>query len=217
MTTLAALLNPEKALIFRITHRENLPHLLEHGIHCRNSQQVNPQFVEIGNPSIIDRRKTIAVGVPPGGKLADYVPFYFTPCTPMLYNILTGHNGLRKRTRSEIVILVSSLDRLEQTDIDYVISDRNASLATASLSAGRGALHELPWDAWRAKDFKRDPDDPAKMERYQAETLVHKILPPVALGGIITYDRVTQATVAEAVATAQLATPVRVHSSWYPG
>lgn len=115
------------------------------------------------------------------------------------------------------MILVSSLDQLGKAGIRYVISDRNATLAAANLSVWRGALGGLPWEAWRAEDFKRDPDDPAKMERYQAETLVHKILPPVALGGIITYDRATHATVAAAVATAQLATPVRVHSSWYPG
>jgi len=95
-TPLADLLNPEKALIFRITHRDNVPHLLEHGVHCRNSPQVNPNFVDIDNPSIIDRRKTHEVGVPRGGTLADYVTFYYTPCTPMLYNIGTGYNGLQK-------------------------------------------------------------------------------------------------------------------------
>jgi len=217
VTLLADILNPQKALIFRITHRDNLPHLLEHGIHCRNSKHVNPNFVEIGNPSIIGRRQLRAVDVPPGGTLADYVPFYFTPCTPMLYNILTGYNGLQKRTRSEIVILVSSLDRLEQAGIHFVVADRNATLATANLGSGRGALGSLPWDAWRAQDFKRDPEDPAKMERYQAEALVHQILPPSALGGIITYDRATQLSVTETVASAQSTTPVRVHSSWYPG
>ena len=35
----------------------------------------------------------------------------------MLYNIVTGHNGLTLRTRSEIVVLVTSLDQLETTDL----------------------------------------------------------------------------------------------------
>lgn len=29
-------LNPEKALIFRIVHRDNLPWILDHGLHCRS-------------------------------------------------------------------------------------------------------------------------------------------------------------------------------------
>lgn len=30
-------LNPEKALIWRIVHRDNMPWILKHGLHCGNS------------------------------------------------------------------------------------------------------------------------------------------------------------------------------------
>lgn len=30
-------LNPEKALIWRIVHRDNLPWILDNGLHCANS------------------------------------------------------------------------------------------------------------------------------------------------------------------------------------
>ena len=46
-------LNPEKALIFRITHIANVPWLLDHGLHCRNSAEFDPDFRNIGNPDLI--------------------------------------------------------------------------------------------------------------------------------------------------------------------
>ena len=50
-------LNPEKALIFRITHIDNVPWLLDHGLHCRNGGLTDPSFRSIGNPELIDKRR----------------------------------------------------------------------------------------------------------------------------------------------------------------
>lgn len=87
-------LSPEKALIFRITHIANVPWILENGLYCRSAAEQDPRFVEIGNPDLIDKRKHRVVPAPPGGTLSDYVPFYFTPYSPMLYNIKTGWRGI---------------------------------------------------------------------------------------------------------------------------
>ncbi len=92
------LLNPEKALIFRITHRVNLTGILANGLYCRNSSRIDPNFVSIGNPDLIINRHNHPVPVPPGGTLSDYIPFYFTPLSMMLYNINTGFRGVRKRS-----------------------------------------------------------------------------------------------------------------------
>lgn len=134
----------------------------------------------------------------------------------MLYNIVTGHNGVTLRMRSEIVVLVTSLDRLEQLGLPYLIADRNAVLVSATLTAGRVGLAGLRWDNWQRSDFKRDESDPAKHEQYQAEALVYGSLPAGALLGIVTYDAGTQATVKQAVSNAGLAIPVNARASWYP-
>ena len=83
-------LSAERALIFRITHVDNLDWILRHGLRCRSDTLADPKFVDIGRHEIINRRVTKAVGAPPGGTLSNYVPFYFTPRTPMLLNIKTG-------------------------------------------------------------------------------------------------------------------------------
>ncbi|CAN5547668.1 DUF4433 domain-containing protein [soil metagenome] len=214
--TFSDLLTPEKAFIFRITHRENVPFLLHNGVHCRASSSVDPNFVEIGHPEIIGRRTVRLVDAEPGGVLSDYIPFYFTPCSPMLYNVVTGWKGLKQRSRAEIVVLVSSLTRLDEIGRPYVVADRNATLAHATLRSGRELLGSLPWDAWKARDFKHDPDKPDKVERYQAETLVHHFLPVTGLMGIITYDGTMQSMIEQAVAAAGLSIPVHVRSHWYP-
>jgi len=91
-------LTPELGLLFRITHVANLPWLLVNGLHCANGPVQDPNFVAIGNPDLIDKRTKRPVPIAPKGTLADYVPFYFTPKSPMLFNIKTGYNGIAKRS-----------------------------------------------------------------------------------------------------------------------
>lgn len=213
--SLADIISPEQALIFRITHVRNVPFLLANGVHCRSSANVDPEFVEIGNSGIISKRKSRPIEIPPGGTLSDFVPFYFTPKSPMLYNILTGYGGLSRKAAGEIVILLSSLDKLEELQLPYLIADRNATLAHATLSSGRAALPSLRWKNWQTVDFKRDQNDLGKMEQYQAEVLVHACLPTAALHAIIAHDSSTQAVVAQAVSDAGLTIPARVRSNWY--
>src|SRR5680860_1102219 len=110
-------LNPQKALIFRIVHRETLRWILDNGLHCRNSDVIDPRYVGIGNPELIDKRSHRLVPCQPGGTLSDYIPFYFTPFSPMMLNIKTGYGGIQKRQNGEIVILVSSLHRLTEENI----------------------------------------------------------------------------------------------------
>jgi hypothetical protein len=78
-------------------------------------------------------------------------------------------------------------------------------------------LSDLPWDLWRERDFKRDEEDLGKLDRYQAEVLVHKSLPVSALRAIITADSATQAKVRQLVTASGQSVETRVRSYWYPG
>src|SRR5690606_1464060 len=95
-------------LLFRITHIANLPWLLANGLHSANGIAADPDFVPIGSPDLIGKRARRMVPIPPGGALSDYIPFYFTPKSPMLLNIKTGYNGITQRPNRDIAILVSS-------------------------------------------------------------------------------------------------------------
>ena len=126
-------LNPQKALIFRATHRDNLPWILEHGLHAQNGDLSDPNFQNIGNRELIARRTTRSVPIAPEGTLSDYIPFYFTPWSMMLYNIYTGHNVTRV-PNEEIVFLISSLRRIAELSIPFVFTDQHAFLRTTSFS-----------------------------------------------------------------------------------
>ena len=190
-------LTPQLALIFRLTHVSNLPWVVTNGLHCRASEVQDPDFVEIGNRDLIQRRPAMLVPIAPYGTLGDYVPFYFTPCSPMLLNIRTGRNNVTRRPPSELVFLVASLRSLAVHRVPFVFSDRHAFLKIATFSTSLADLDGLGWRYWQQRDFHRDPDDPEKFERYQAEALVHHHLPvermdAIACSGESEQERVAQ-------------------------
>ena len=48
-------LNPDKALIFRIVHRSNIPWILDNGMYCRNADIQAPDYQTIGNHELIEK------------------------------------------------------------------------------------------------------------------------------------------------------------------
>lgn len=209
-------LNPDDARIFRITHRENVPWILANGLHCRNSDVHDLNFVPIGHPELIERRRHRIVPILPGGMLGDYISFYFTPWSPMLYNIRTGYGGVIKRTNPEIVILVSSLPTIAQHAIPFVFTNSHAYMSeTDFFSRLEDLPQQIDWPLLRSRDFRRDPDDPSKLGRYQAEALVHRHVPVEALLGIACYDPETAGAVSEAVAATDLTLQVKAVPQWY--
>ena len=210
------ILTVERRLIFRITHVDNLSWILANGLHCRNAQILDPNFVEIGRPEIITLRKPRAVNTPPGGTLGDYVPFYFTPRSPMLMNIRTGWDGLTKRPMRDIAILFTSHRRLRESGIPFVFSDRNSTLATAKFHEDEDtALNQLSWPLWRASDFKRDNARPDKIERYMAESLVYQQVPINALEGIALHTEARKTEVGALVANAGANIQTYLKQGWY--
>ena len=187
-----AWLSRENAYIFRISHIRNVRWIFEHGLQCCNSGTRDPDFVIIGQPDIIQLRGDRIVPVPPGGSLSDYVPFYFTPFSPMAYKIKTGH-GLSAVPSQDLVILVASLRRLVQDKIKSVFTDRHALLETAEYFTSLDDLDRIDWNGLRSKDFSNDVNDPEKTERYQAEALIYRQLPVDSLEAVICYDEQPEA------------------------
>jgi len=208
-------LNAEKALLWRIVHRDNLPWILDHGLHCAHSGQLDPNYVEIGNHRLIGHRTSRSVPIAPGGTLADYVPFYFTPFSPMLLNIHTGQNEVARRSNEQIVILVSSIPLLRERGLPFVFTDRHAYLQTARFYNDTADLDVIDWNLLQHRDFRRDPDDPAKMERYQAEALVYRHVPLGALRGIMCYNQPVMQTIQTELNTRGLDLRVYDRPRWY--
>lgn len=211
----ADLINREKALIFRITHRANVPFIIANGIHSATSPVRDPTFQAIGNAELIGRRQNRALPPIHGGMLSDYVPFYFTPFSPMMYNIHTGYGGITKQRNEDIVILVSSIRRLINSGVPFVFSDRHAYLLTARFSHDPADLDWIDWQMLAASDFRRDPNDPSKFERYEAEALVRTHVPINALIGIACYNDAVTQMISAGLMAAGTAVQVRARPRWY--
>jgi hypothetical protein len=176
-------LTQTNAYIFRIVHVGNMPNVIARGCHCRNEAKGN--YTEMGNLDLINKRNDRVVPCGPGGTLSDYVPFYFTPFTPMLLNIKTGF-GVTQQPMDEIVILVSSIPRLIKIGRSFVFTDRHAYLKAAKFSTDVKDLDWIIWSALQARNFKKDDAD--RFEKYQAEALVHKHVSIDDFLAVVCYD-----------------------------
>lgn len=208
-------ISQENALIFRITHIDNVPWLLRNGIHCRNSSEQDPDFREIGNADLIQKRRTRHVPISPGGTLSDYVPFYFTNHSPMLYNIKTGHNGMKMTPMADIVMLVSSLHEVAKAGLPFVFTNQHAYPAAAQYYSDLQDLNAIDWKIIIARNFSRDVNDPGKIERYMAEALVHRHVPVSTLLGIACYGPDPEKRVRGMIDIAGVSLKTAVRSDWY--
>lgn len=208
-------LDPDKALIFRIVHADNLPWMVEHGLQCRNTPDPNPGHVGIGNEEIIGARRQRQVPVPPGGPYGDFVPFYFTPYSIMMLNIKSGY-GVPRRDNDEILICVASLHDLHAQGRQFVFTNQHGCSAGLEFSNDLAQLGTLvDWPLLQSRNFKKDPDDPGKLLRYQAEAMVHGDIPLDCLRGIVCHSEVVLACLRAIVSPTHPNLPLKALPGWY--
>lgn len=208
-------LNPTRALIFRIVHVEGVPWILRHGMHCRSSLDQDPNYVNIGSADLIDRRSRHPVPCPPGGMLSDYVPFYFTPFSIMMYNIHTGYGGITRCANEDIVIFVSSLRRVHEMGLPFLFTDQHAYAAGTEFFHDLTELSRIDWALLQSRNFRTDDSDPGKQLRYQAEALIHRHVPLAALSGIGVHNDAVRQRIESWVAAAGANLTVKTLPSWY--
>ena len=133
----------------------------------------------------------------------------------MLLNIRTGYGGIRKRDNEEIVILVSSLYKLKEKNVPFVFTDRHAYVTAAQFYSDTAMLDQIDWPLLQARDFKRDPDDFSKVERYQAEALVYKHLPVEGLVGMVCHSNVVASSLKVHLERRALNVQIAIKPKWY--
>lgn len=207
-------LTQEDGLIFRIQHRENVCWILDHGMHASNGAKSDPNYRSIGNDDLIEKRLRRVVSEPPGGTLSDYVPFYFTPFSIMMLNITTGFR-VRQVPKEEIVIFVSSLPHVAAQRIPFIFTNQHAHPVAAQYFTELRHLDQIDWPLLRSRDFKHDPDDPGKKERYQAEALIWKHVPLKALQGVCCYTTTVEKDIKAEIERRSVSLKVGVQKSWY--
>lgn len=171
-----------------MTHIENIPHILQNGITHTTSEYANPDFVPIGDGSLITTRNNFILNN--GTRLGEYIPFYFGVRTPMLYVVQNGFNMVAPTSAENIVYCVSSVQKIIDLQLDFVFTDGHAVDGFSSqytVADIQNIDTILDKNAINAKYWK-DENDLDKKRRKEAEFLVLGDISLHAILGYITYN-----------------------------
>lgn len=171
-----------------MVHIENIPHVLTYGFVHKDSPNANPNYIPIGDQSVIDVRKTKCLQG--GGVIDAYIPFYFGPRSPMLYVIQHGYNGVKQYEPEDLVYCVVNIRDLIESNVDCIFTDGHAlnfltntyqkeSLTRINEIISFSDVYTRYWIDEGDRDLKR---------RKEAELLIKDELGPHFLKGFIVYD-----------------------------
>ena len=192
-----------------MTHIDNLPIILKDGMYAPNVKMY-PEYINIGDVSLIEQRGVFYVPVPPGGVLADYVPFYFGGHSPMLLNIKTGHRGVQRREQRDIVFLCTHIDIVTKACSEFCFTDGHAKDRMTAFFNNLVDLDKVDWTVVEEQYWYSAEDKPDRMRRKQAEFLVKTHVPISCLSGIIVLDEAAKQKVEQAMDEAGINLPIFV-------
>ena len=174
--------------LFRMTHVENIPHILIYGITHRNSSNANPNYKPIGDHSLIRTRDEFII--PDGRRLGDFIPFYFGPRTPMLYVIQNGFNGVTKTDPHDVVYCVSNIAKIVQTGNEIIFTNGHPIVGLTEFFDWEsiGTIDQLVNQNDVKADFWKPEEDLDLKRRKEAEFLVLGDLPLEVINGYIVYS-----------------------------
>ncbi|MBX3244876.1 MAG: DUF4433 domain-containing protein [Acidobacteria bacterium] len=177
-----------KVFLYRMTHIENIPHILKYGITHASSPYKNPAFVSIGDPSLISTRNSYQLKN--GNLLGEYIPFYFGCRMPMLYVIQRGYNSIPALRAENIAYCVTSVEEVIKQDIEFIFTDGHAVNAFSreySKNEVNNILDLIDYNAVNQKYWNQEGDLDLK-RRKEAEFLILSDLEPDGILGYIVYN-----------------------------
>jgi ssDNA thymidine ADP-ribosyltransferase, DarT len=211
-----------ETLVYHFTHLDNLPALLREGALLADVDLPRSLLAtDVGDPGVKSARRRRRVPIAPGGVVADYVPFYFAPRSPMLYRIACDHRDQVPNRydagEDPLVYLVSSIDRIAASGAAWLATDGNAAAAVSHFTR---AVDRLPtfidWPLMTERIWANDTADPDRQRRRMAELLVHRRLSLSALAGFATKTTETRRRVRTGLAAAgRTGDYVAVRPDWY--
>jgi len=207
---------PSPCRIYRILHFDNLAGIVEQGgMWCGSEMEARAvPYTQIGLKGLTSARKNKAVLCGPGGDLCDYVPWHFCPRSVMLFQIATGRSDYAGG-QEPVLHLVTTVEKIESMGLRYVFTDRHAKTSYAKFFDDRANLGELDWQTIASDSFARTESDPDRPYRKEAEFLVYRFVPLVAIVGIGVHSQRWKDDCDRLISAAGFSIPVKVHTRWY--
>lgn len=204
--------------IYHFTHIDNLSGILASGRLCADSlvSRESELLVEAADLDIKHSRRAIQISLPPGGFVADYVPFYFAPRSPMLFKLARGGVPTYTDGQDPLIYLVSRVEAVEAAGLRWLFSDGNCAAAVTQIFNDLEVLDAVvDWDVMAATIWKNTADDPDRMRRRMAEFLVHESLPLRCLAGAVVRSQHVKEQVETVLAKHGVNLPVGIRPGWY--
>lgn len=203
--------------IYHITHIENLPGIIStNGLLCDARKEELPCVpINIAYENLKEKRARKPVPCGPQVHVADYVPFYFAPRSPMMYTISKGN--IPGRRESDIVYLVSSVEWVNERGLEYAFCDGHPIIQITSFYDRLDDLDKIDWEVMRAAYWHDTTDDPDRSRRRQAEFLVHDFFPWDLVIGIAVRNKDIRGRVDECINGFEGQPKVAIKREWYYG
>lgn len=206
----------DKLWVFRIVPIQNLEYLLRDGLHCKNAGKKDKGFVTIGSQEIITQRDSRIVKCYPDTVVNDYVPFYFSVRTPMLYNIKTGH-GVPASPQKDIIYLCCKLSELATEDFQWCYTDGNAAKKISKFSNNIKHIEYLDWRSIRTTDFRDEnaDGDEDRIRKKHAEFLVKDHVPVHYIKVIAVLNQTIKEQVEAILEDLDLTIEIKIKTEYY--
>ena len=207
-----------RRLIMHFTHVNNLAGILAAG--CLQAdglvERGSSLVTEAADLDIKARRRALPLPMPPYGTVADYVPFYFAPRSPMLFKLHKGGVLTYTEGQDPLIYLVTTVEAVTTVGLRSVFSDGNCAAAITQIYADFNRLDSvIDWQLMAETMWNNTADDPDRMRRRMAEFLVHERVPVSCLAGIVVRTESMRERVERILAEHGSALPVRVQPGWY--
>ncbi len=190
-------INLDNLWLFRIIPLANLQNNISNGFYAKAAKKIDPNYISIGSLDVITRRDRKTVKCYPELMVNDFVPFYFSARTPMLYNIITGH-GVPSYPQKDIIYLCSKFRDLACNDFKWCYTNGNAAIEITKFYSNFTNIEtDIDWISIHTHDF-RDANadgDEDRIRKKHAEFLVHNHVPPKYIKKIIVLDETAKQNV----------------------
>lgn len=200
--------------VLHFTHVKNLPSIIRQGLH---SDIRSEGYRCVGNQDIKDRRKHLPCLTVDGRQtvIADYVPFYYAPRSPMLYQISRGGVRGYDEGQEPIIYLECRMQTLWNIHV-CCGTDHNAACDFAQVfSDAEQLLDAVDWNLMEARYWSNSDDDPHRKQRRMAEFLVLDHVPFSRVKRIVVYSKKIRERVERTLQKHEKECRVLVEPDWY--
>lgn len=168
--------------IFHFTDVRNLDSIVKKGLLSTNEKnRLRITHHNIANQTIQARRDQMKVTVGPGGKVHDYVPFYFSSINPMLLSLLNHKNC----DQNLIIYLCVKIERLDKDDAVFTSASANTAMPP-TFYEDTSHLDDLDWDLIFSRKWKVGSDE--DKHKKMAEALIHTKVDVSEIDAIVVYN-----------------------------